>query len=289
MAKIVEKDKRDRSEGWKHAKLSGHSNETIITEKINADNVFKDGLTKRLNIKSTIKLATVGGLNEKNVLDVFGGKTKSKTDLVLDWNNVKKTNISIKKSAGGQVYLISVPRFIDGFEKQFTKVIPIDVERAIRLFIAGAEDTQEILENKRLSPGVKAQIRIYEKVKNRLTWQTLEKYNAELSECLLDWFKSNIKEVALFCFQRGLTANKEDWAEYVWYHNEVGEKLKAGLFNINEMVEELASQKLTSEIIPGIRGGGTTILLPFGFLQWHQGQIQFHHQQKKLLQNCSTQ
>ena len=84
---------RNRAEGWKHAKLSGHSNETIITDKINSDNAFKDALAKRLNIKSSLKLATVGGLNETNVLDVFGGKTKSKTDLVLEWSATKKIMI----------------------------------------------------------------------------------------------------------------------------------------------------------------------------------------------------
>lgn len=278
---------RNRAEGWKHAKLSGHSNEEIITDKINSDTKFKESLARRLNINSTLKLATVGGLNETNVLDVFGGKTKSKTDLVLDWQS-SKTNISIKKSASGQVYLIGVQRFIDGFERQFDKTIPADVERAIRLFIAGAHDVQEILTQKKLSTGIKPQIRVYEQVKNRLTWQTLEKYNSELTECLLEWFKSNIKEIALFCFQRGLSANKNDWANFVWYHNEVEEEVKDSLFNINEMVEELSSAKSIAQITPGSVGGGTTIKLPFGFLQWHQAQIQFHHQQKVLLQNCSS-
>jgi hypothetical protein len=278
---------RNRAEGWQHAKLSGHSNETIITEKINLDNNFKDALAKRLNINSTLKLATVGGLNETNVLDVFGGKTKSKTDLVLEWGTTK-TNISIKKSAAGQVYLIGVTRFIEGFEKQFDKTIPTDVKRGISLFIAGANDIQAILKEKSLSTGVKAQIRVYEQEKNRLTWQTLEKYNAELTDCLLDWFKSNIKDLALFCFQRGLAKNKEDWANFVWYHNEVDEMVKDSLFNIDEMVEELASQKSIAQIVPGTVGGGTTIKLPFGFLQWHQAQIQFHHKQKVLLQNCCS-
>lgn len=278
---------RNRAEGWKHAKLSGHSNEEIITDKINSDTKFKESLARRLNINSALKLATVGGLNETNVIDVFGGKTKSKTDLVLDWQS-SKTNISIKKSASGQVYLIGVQRFIDGFERQFDKTIPADVERAIRLFIAGAHDVQEILTQKKLSIGVKPQIRVYEQVKNRLTWQTLEKYNSELTECLLEWFKSNIKEIALFCFQRGLSANKNDWANFVWYHNEVEEDVKDSLFNINEMVEELSSAKSIAQITPGSVGGGTTIKLPFGFLQWHQAQIQFHHQQKVLLQNCSS-
>lgn len=278
---------RNRAEGWKHAKLSGHSNEAIITEKINLNKSFQEDIAIRLGVNSRLKIATVGGLNETNVPDIFGGKTKSKTDMRLEWENGGKSNISIKKSAGGQVYLIGVQRFIDGFEKQFDKVIPADVDRAIRLFIAGAHDVQEILEEKELFAGVRAQIRVYEKVKNRLTWQSLEKYNGELTECLLDWFKANIKELTLFCFQRGLAKNKEDWANYVWYRNEVQEKVKEGLLDINEMVEELTSKKSVAQIMPGTVGGGTTIKLPFGFLQWHQGQIQFHHQQKVLLQNCS--
>lgn len=278
---------RNRAEGWKHAKLSGHTNEELITERINSDTNFNKLLARRLNINTALKLATVGGLCETNVLDVFGGKTKSKTDLVLHWQS-GKTNISIKKSASGQVYLIGVQRFIDGFERQFNKAVPADVERAIRLFIAGAHDVQEILTQKKLSVGVMPKIRNYEQAKNRLTWKTLEKYNSELNECLLEWFKSNIKEIALFCFERGLSAKKDDWANFVWYHNEVEEEVKDCLFSVNEMVEELSSANSIAQITPGSVGGGTTLKLPFGFLQWHQSQIQFHHQQKVLLKYCSS-
>ena len=32
----------------------------------------------------------------------------------------------------------------------------------------------------------------------------------------------------------------------------------------------------------GNNNGGTTIQLPFGFVQWHKGQMQFHHSYEKI-------
>ena len=37
---------RNRSEGWKHAKISGHSNESDITNKINKDKLYREKLDK---------------------------------------------------------------------------------------------------------------------------------------------------------------------------------------------------------------------------------------------------
>ena len=185
--------------------------------------------------------------------------------------------------------MINVKRFVLGFEYQFSKKVPDNVQKAIRLFIGGDDDIQKILANKRLHIINKEQIKIYEYElrKNRLTWQTLKEHNNELTECLIDWLKLNIKELVLFCFQRGLAKNKDDWADYVWYHNAVQEEVEDNLHIINEMSEELTTKKSLSQIKPGPRNGGTTILLPFGFLQWHQAQMQFHHTQKVLLKNCS--
>lgn len=277
---------RGRAEGWKHAKLSGHTNESIITKKINSNKTFSEALRSRIGGPNHLELASFGGLNEKNVKDVFGGNTKSKTDLALHWKGPSITNISIKKSASGQVYLIGVDRFIAGFEIQFKRKIHKDVKRAIRLFIAGAPDTDQISSSMAISSEEDCKIREYERRKMRLTWRTLEKYNDELSECLLSWVKSHIKELTFFCFQRGLAVNRQDWADFVWYHNEVNEKVVDVLFNINQMSEELSEQGSLSHIAPGTIGGGTTIKLPFGFVQWHQGKIQFHHQQKELLRFC---
>jgi hypothetical protein len=279
---------RNRAQGWKHAKLTGHSNEKAILDRINSDSNFKAVLAKRLSISEMLVGSSIGGLHETLVLDVFGGKTKSKTDLVLEWHSNKRTNISIKKSVSGQVYLIGVQRFIDGFERQFKKEIPPDVKRAIQLFIAGAADMKELLASQKMSIGIKASVRKYEQKKQRLTWQSLEKYNNELSESLIDWFRRHIRELTLFCFQRGLVQNREEWADFVWYHSEVEVGAQDSFFNIDEMSEEMTSKKSIEQILPGTRGGGTTIQLPFGFLQWHQSQIQFHHKFLDLQKNCKT-
>jgi hypothetical protein len=141
---------RNRSEGWKHAKISGHSNETDIKKNINNSKKFRENLEKKLKLNSKIKSAVVGGLKEKNVEDVFGKSTKSKTDLIITLENNGKSNISIKKSLGGQVYLIGVERFLRGFEIQFKKKISQSVERSFKLFFGGAEDIISIIDNAKL-------------------------------------------------------------------------------------------------------------------------------------------
>ena len=78
-----------------------------------------------------IASATVGGLRETDVISVFGDKTKSKTDLTIVLKDGNTVNISIKKSWGGQVYLIGVDRFIAGFEKHFDKEIPAQIKELL--------------------------------------------------------------------------------------------------------------------------------------------------------------
>ena len=51
---------RNRSEGWKHAKISGHTNESVITSKINKNKLYKENLEKKLNLDSDIKSANEG-------------------------------------------------------------------------------------------------------------------------------------------------------------------------------------------------------------------------------------
>ena len=99
---------RNRSEGWKHAKISGHTNESDITNKINKNKLYRENLEKKLNLDSDIKSANEGGLKEKNVQDVFGGSTKSKTDLKITFINNKKINLSIKKVWGVRFILLEL-------------------------------------------------------------------------------------------------------------------------------------------------------------------------------------
>ena len=271
---------RNRSEGWKHAKISGHANENDITNKINNNNTFRENLEKKLNLKSSIKFAEVGGLNEKNVEDIFGGKTKSKTDLKIILKDKKKINISIKKSLGGQVYLIGVDRFLNGFEIQFKKKIDEDIKRAFKLFFSGANDILQIIDSAVLSKieeEKKIKIKKYEKRKKRITWLTFEEYNLQLSLKFIEWFKQNINDIFLFCFERGLSINKEEWADFIWYKNELMENEIDFVFDIKKMYKTINNNQFKQMIVQGSTLGGTTLKLPFGFVQWHQSQIQFHH------------
>ncbi len=121
----------------------------------------------------------------------------------------------------------------------------------------------------------------YQQKHNRLVWQSLYNWDKEKADTLLDWFKENIANIAQFCFSRGLARDKKDWAQYVWYINLLGEEDLDGIFSV-EAISKAAENNL-SGIYPSKMNGGSTTQLPFGFVQWHQQQMQFHHSLKKLL------
>ena len=274
---------RNRSDGWKHAKISGHRNEVLIAEKIMNDSDFSSKLKTMLKKDFEIRKAETDGLKSKKVIDVFGTKTIQKTDLKIFWENNSFTNISIKKSRAGQVFLISFDNFIKGFELQFNSKIPTDVKRALSLFISGAKDIETILSNAEYQENDK-KITIYERRKKRLTWETLKKYDHELTEALLFWLKKNVRDLILFCFQRGLVVQESNWAEYLWYCNTINENNNNIILKIEKVAEELSAERYQKNIVPGDRNGGTTIQLPFGFLQWHQKKLQFHHKMDLIIE-----
>ncbi|MBO4251274.1 MAG: hypothetical protein J5911_01265 [Clostridia bacterium] len=269
---------RNRAEGWKHAKLSGHENEALVEAITENDDSLKTRILicgKKPNAK--IKSIDFGGLKETDVDCVLGGKTKSKSDMHVYLEDGSSINISIKKSAGGQVFLIGVDRFVEGFEKQFNQTIPDNVKRAISLYWGTADDTRDVAN----TYGDKN--KAYEIRKHRLTKETLEKYDPALSKALLDWFNENMAEIFDFCFTTGLASNKSDWANVIWYRNELAENDMDDLYYIEDI-----KKKLTKTAEYGNKTGGSTIQLPFGFVQWHSprkvipGCMQFHHNYQKI-------
>lgn len=127
-------ENRDRRSGWKHAKLSGHTNEEKAKSYIETD--LNDVQARLLNIvgsKSEIKKVETGGLHEKDVDSILGDKTKAKPDMYVTLENDKVIKVSIKKSHNGQVFLITPERFIKGYEKHYDK-IPSNVKKGIHLF-----------------------------------------------------------------------------------------------------------------------------------------------------------
>lgn len=277
--------KRNRSSGWKYAKISGHKNEEIIKEMLLYNKeVQKCFLSTIKKTNCTIVDAYTGGILENNVPCVFvGEKTKSKTDIQVLLSDNTKCNISIKKSMSGQVYLIATNRFIKGFELQYNKTIPDDVKQAIYLFWGYSlyvNDINEII--KKYGTNKKYELR-----KSRLVSTTLEIYDRDLYNILLVWFKNNIREITDFCFSKGLAKNRDDWANVIWYKNELGDYSLDDIYFIDELISKVEINK-ESIIGYGTKGGGTTIQLPFGFVQWHSptkkipGDIQFHHSYIKI-------
>ena len=269
---------RDRATGWKHAKLSGHENESDVEQLFKDDN-FRAAFSKRLGI-GEIESATVGGLRETDVLSVFGDKTKSKTDLTIILKDGNTVNVSIKKSWGGQVYLIGVERFIDGFEKQFKKTIPSQIKELLYIYFYGSPQTDSLLNNPKVISGETQSLVSYQKRHNRLVWTSLYNWDKDKADSLLKWFKDNIADIAEFCFSRGLAADQKDWAQYVWYINLLGEDDFDEIYSIADIKSAMSAH--TDEIFPSSLNGGSTTQLPFGFVQWHQKKMQFHHSLEKL-------
>ena len=100
------------------------------------------------------------------------------------------------------------------------------------------------------------------------------------ADSLLNWFKDNIDKIADFCFSRGLAKDSSNWAQYVWYINLLGEDNVDTIFSITDIKSAVIKHK--ELVFPSKQNGGSTTQLPFGFVQWHQAKMQFHHKFEKL-------
>ena len=276
----MEQEHRNRASGWKHAKLSGHANEASVNKLLNEDIEYQQDFLIRTGYQNEkITHSTIGGLHETNVIGVLGKKTKSKTDLKVYCKSGKQINVSIKKSLGGQVYFVRAGLFFDVFEKQFNKTIPQNVKRAIELFWAAADDAVQIIEkhgDKSKNKDYNLQLRHHS-----LNAATLKSYNIILYNDMLSWFKNNGFELAQLAFSMGAAKESSEWSEFVWYINTLGENEVDEIFSINDICNA-ATTVSEEETYYGSSNGGTTIQLPFGFVQWHQEQMQFHHNYEKV-------
>lgn len=271
---------RNRAKGWKYAKLSGHRNEQLVAELTAESKEIQQRILECAHLKDVaINRVEYGGLCETNVDCILGGKTKSKTDMWLYLSNGKKLNVSIKKDDSGQVFLIGIDRFIRGFEMQYGKRIPEQVKRAISLYFGSATDTLDII---KLHSSANQNLELR---KHRLVANTLKSYNETLYNSLIEWINENIVEIFDFCFAKGLAKDSDNWAQILWYKNMVGENQ----FDTMIYLPDIQS-KISPTAVYGIRNGGSTIQLPFGFVQWHSprkiipGDIQFHHTYTKILE-----
>jgi hypothetical protein len=279
---------RDRAEGWTHAKRSGHMHESDIAARLQSDLAFANGLSIRCFNETLGRPIEVsgGGTSAERVEDLFGSRTNGKPDLYVKWSAQRAARISLKKSMGGQVFLTSVARFVTGFEKQFGIHVPEKVRMGLDLFIGGSESQlREAMKGRRFCGPIHRRTGVsQEEHQSRLLGVTLEEHFSSEWAATLTWFAANIGDIAEFAFARGYAIRRTDFATHVWYL----EPSHAPRFDLVVPVAQIkvcASRK-RDEVRVGSRNGGSTIQLPFGFLQMHAPQsknlMQFHHNYKKV-------
>ena len=283
---------RNRSEGWKHAKVSGHWNEENLSELLRDDEAFGRAVGVRLFGRDVGKPVEVsgGGSSAAHVEDIFGGSTNGKTDIYVGWSGQNPINLSVKKSVGGQVFLTSVDRFMAGFEFHFGDVVPKRVREMFHLFIGTDKNQCDLIMNGRtyFGPNHKSGD-LQELHQHRVLAVTLAHHFPKDWNATLDWTKFNAGKIAEFAFSRGYAKSKTDYATHVWYFvaDGAGDEIDC-LIPINQIVQH--SKSRTTEVITGPRNGGSTILFPFGFLQMHSpqknNQIQLHHSYAKVRRLC---
>jgi hypothetical protein len=118
---------------------------------------------------------------------------------------------------------------------------------------------------------------------NRLLGDSLKRNCRPIWEGTLAFFNANIDLISKLSFSRGFAKNENDYADVIVY-NQKRESEK--VFKIGDLVHKANIRARIEPIKFGPRNGGSTLLLPTGFLQMHhpqgENQMQFHHQFKKV-------
>jgi hypothetical protein len=277
---------RNRSEGWRYAKLDGHDNEQQFADSLIKNHEFISNIEKHLMKPSPNGSPIISVDGSKHVESIFGDKTTSKVDIALRWESGQRFNISLKKSSSGQVWLISVPRFVSAMEYYLAQSIDSEAQIGISLFIGGANLSRyesyfdKALEhNKKWNPSIATQ----ELHQTRLVANSIETVFPSIWESTLDFFNSNVGLITKLSFSLGLAKSEIEAADAIVYN-----KVKDGkaMFPIPELIESAILSSKGDPITAGPRNGGSTLQLPTGFLQMHHPQgdnlLQFHHQYKKI-------
>ncbi len=276
---------RNRSQGWTHAKKSGHQNEKDFGKQLLDDRGFVKSLEYRKFSKESKAIPEIVVDGAKKVLSIFGDQTTSKIDLELVWADHRAVRVSLKKSAGGQVWLISLERFLKCLEHYTAKRPPKDVGLALGLFIGGSNlDAIQAKFERALKKDLAVRPTIYTQEANqkRLVAKSIQDNFPGAWEELMGYLGENIELITNLSFGRGLAKSETDWADFVVYNLAGAEQT----FEIPRLAQLSTHLVEREPIVAGPRNGGSTILLPTGFVQMHhpQGQnlLQFHHSYEKI-------
>ena len=277
---------RNRSEGWRHAKLDGHANEQQFAESIiNNQELLSVIETHILKVSPNgSPIISVDGA--KHVESIFGDSTTSKVDVAMTWRDGQQVNISLKKSDGGQVWLISAPRFISAIEYYLNQKLDSEVRAGLSLFIGGTNlfnyksFFDKALANDKMNNPAIAQQEIHQ---SRLVAKSIESNFPSVWESTLNFFNSNMGLITKLAFAQGLARFENDTADVIIYNNATDGK---SIFPISEIITNAILHTNLKPVTAGPRNGGSTIQLPTGFLQMHHPQgdnlLQFHHNYKKI-------
>lgn len=277
---------RNRSQGWRHAKLDGHANENQFAIELlsNPDSLKKIENSIMKSLPKSVPKIDVDG--SKHVISIFGDITTSKVDLSLTWTEGQRVNISLKKSESGQVWLISVPRFLAAMKFHLGREIDAEVVAGISLFIGGTNllRYEKLYEVALKSDAIRTpRIVTQQKRQRRLVSSSIESNYPSIWETTLEFFNANVTLITQLAFAQGLASSLEDHADIIVYNN----VLKgSNVFSISEILKTIQKGAKKSKVIQGPLNGGSTLTFPTGFLQMHhpqrENQLQFHHQYKKI-------
>lgn len=277
---------RSRSEGWRHAKLDGHANEKEFAEMLVNDKEFVSILTDYVFEKMPKGTPNISVDGSKHVESIFGDKTTSKVDLTVTWKSGEQINISLKKSNSGQVWLISLPRFLSAIESHLAKEILTEVKIGLSLFIGGSNITnyesyfeKALDSDKKMNPQF-AELEIHQ---SRLVGKSIAVNFPSIWDATINFFNENIGLITKLSFSQGLAKSQRDAANLIVYNRSNSGK---SIFSLNKIIESVESNKNLKPVTLGPRNGGSTLQLPTGFLQMHHPQgenlLQFHHRYDKI-------
>ena len=266
-------------------KLSGHKNEEMIAEALNKNAAFRAHFCERVGMpENEFVAATAGGNHAPQVESIVGGNTAEKTDIRVLWRGGALTNISIKKDSAGQVYLVTAKNFVAVYEAQYKTVVPENIRRALALFIGEAPDSKSILDATDIAVDGERVRKLACEQNYRLVFEVIRNYDSQIAEELLQWLKNKITSVCELCFSAGAVKDREKWANVLWYKNLVdadGQGLDF-LVPINRIIKALEKNGDKNIVERGPMNAGSTILLPFGHLQYHLKQLEFYQKLKKI-------
>ncbi len=286
---------RNRSEGWSHAKRTGHNLECEIASELRCNLGFSSKLHERLfgETAGSLPEVEVGGSDASPVPSVLEGKTPSKSDLCVRWDSDRVARISLKKSDQGQVWLVSAERFFSGFEAHFGEAVPVSVQLGLRLFIGPIEmeEMRRVLGGSRPKGPCDRRGEFQEYRQRRFVSYSLEAFEPESWKATLRWLGIEMPRITELCFARGLCSDHTGIAEFVWYPLAciaTGERFGFDIFPIDHLIRAVSLVPLQHRAIPGPTRGGSTVLMPFGSLQMHRpsgkNQLQFRHSRDALVE-----